>query len=248
MENNLDVYKNYTSTIMLANQDEDALTRWSIGYFRALLAPHLPQDRGARILEIGCGYGRNIIALQKLGYTNVRGIDISEEQIEYAAQRLGLANVAVEDAISGLAGQVKVYDVILLLDVLEHLELDYSVKLLKLIKSALRPRGVLLIQVPNALAPLSPNRYGDVTHLRAYTPSSMAQHLRMGGFIEIAHFELPPYIHGIASLIRRGLWASVVKPLIGVFMLIANSNRMGGIYTTNLLTVARREEGPSCAP
>lgn len=241
MDQDFDVYKNYTSTAMLVGQDEQALTRWSIGYFTANIEPHLPRKKDARILEIGCGYGRNIKALQKLGYTDVRGIDISEEQIEYAIQRLGLANVAVEDAINSLADTKEMYDAILLLDVLEHLELEYSVKLIQLIKSALKPGGVFVIQVPNAMAPLSPNRHWDITHLRAYTTHSMEQHLRLGGFSEMKHFELPPHIHGVASFIRRILWASLVKPLIGAFMLIANSDLMGGIYTTNMLTIVRRE-------
>ena len=193
------------------------------------------------MLEIGCGYGRNLKALQKLGFCNVRGIDISGEQVEYATRILGLNNVTVEDAIDCLADAKDTYDVILLLDVLEHLELDYSVKLIGLIKSGLKPGGVFIIQVPNGLAPLMPNRYGDITHLRAYTTHSMDQHLRLGGFTEIRNYELPPHVHGMTSLIRRILWAATIKPLIAVLMLVANGSVLGGIYTANMLTIARRE-------
>lgn len=236
-----DPYRNYTSTTNFAGQDETALTEWSIGYFIANIGQHLPKDKHARILEIGCGYGRNIRALQKLGYCDVRGIDISGEQVEYATRILGLSNVIVEDAVDSLADTKETYDVILLLDVLEHLELAYSVKLIGLIKSTLKPGGIFIIQVPNGLAPLMPNRYGDITHLRAYTTHSMDQHLRLGGFTEIRHYELPPYVHGMLSLVRRILWAAVIKPLIAVLMLVANGSVLGGIYTANMLTIAHRE-------
>ena len=192
MNTEFDVYKNYTSTAMLTAQDEAALTRWSIGYFAAYIGPHLPPERSARILDLGCGYGRHILALQDLGYSNILGVDISEEQIAYATSHLGLTNVQVGDAIAALEGEQGGYDVILLLDVLEHLELAYSVQLLKAIRRVLKPGGVFIIQVPNALSPLSPNRHWDITHLRAYTTHSMEQHLRLSGFTEMHHLELPP--------------------------------------------------------
>jgi len=241
MNNQFDVYKDYTSTSMLTGLDERELTQWSIGYFSANIGSHLPNNRDARIIEIGCGYGRNLQAMQKLGYDNVRGIDISEEQIAYARSRLGLTNVEVGDAVAALEGAEETYDAILLLDVLEHLELAYSVRLIQAVRSALKPGGIFVIQVPNAMSPLSPNRHWDITHLRAYTTHSMEQNLRLGGFSEMHHYELPAHVHGVASLIRRALWFAVVKPLISAYMLVANSNRMGGIYTMNMLTVARRK-------
>jgi 2-polyprenyl-3-methyl-5-hydroxy-6-metoxy-1,4-benzoquinol methylase len=233
-------YANYTSTAVLVGQDEAAVTRWSAGRFAASIAPHLPQNRSVHIIEIGCGYGRNIKALQELGYSNIRGVDISEEQIAYASNQLKLINVGVSDAVSALVGEEEVYDVILLLDVLEHLELSYSVQLIELVKRALKPGGVFIIQVPNAMSPLSPHRHWDITHLRAYTTHSMEQHLRLGGFTQMKHFELPPHIHGFFSFIRRGLWIIALKPLITAYMLIANGSTMGSTYTTNMLTVVQK--------
>lgn len=241
MDTKFDPFLNYTSTSMLTGQDEQALTQWSLGYFAANIQPHLPTNRDARIIEIGCGYGRYIKALQELDYTNVQGIDISKEQIDYATEKLGLVNVKHTDAMAYLADAWETYDAILLLDVLEHLELPYSVKLIQAIGAALKPGGAFVVQVPNALSPLSPNRHWDITHLRAYSTHSMEQHLRLGGFVEMRHFELPPHAHGVASTVRRLLWGALVKPLISAYMLVANSGLMGGIYTTNMLTVAHRK-------
>ena len=37
-----------------------------------------------RILDIGCGAGRTTIALYRLGYSKVRGVDLSRGMIEHA--------------------------------------------------------------------------------------------------------------------------------------------------------------------
>jgi len=244
VQTKFDPYENYTSTSVLTGLDEKKFTQWSDGYFSANICHHLPNDRNSRILEIGCGYGRNVLALNKRGYTNIVGIDISAAQIHYAKQVLNLKNVYQADAILAIEqfGEAK-WDAVLLLDVLEHLELEYSVELLRKIKAALAHSGTLIVQVPAAMSPLSPHRHGDVTHLRAYTAGSMDQHLRMGGFNRITHFEIPPHIHGPASLIRRTIWSLLLKPAIAAYMLAANGSMMGGIYTANMLTVAEQSEG-----
>lgn len=241
MLNRTDIYKHYTSTAMLIGIDEARLTKWSLGYFAKNILPHLPDNKEARILEIGCGYGRNIAALKDLGYKNVCGMDISEEQVAYACEKLGLDNVKMDDALNYLKNINYTYNAVLLLDVLEHLDIGYSIELLELIWSSLEEGGVLIIQVPNAMAPLSPNYQWDLTHQRAYTTHSMEQNLRLSSFTKMKHFEITPHIHGIPSLIRRLLWYIALKPLIEGFMLVANSSRMGGIYTTNFLTVAYKE-------
>ena len=241
MEQKFNPYLNYTSTAMLTGVDEDKLTRRSVEYFIKNIQPHLPSNRKSRIMEIGCGYGRHIKALQLLGYLNVMGIDISEEQVEYAKNKLGLNNVEVGDAVTILSENKEKYDAILLLDVIEHLELEYSIKLIKLIKFNLNANGVLIIHTPNAMTPLSPNRHWDVTHLRAYTTHSMEQTLRLGEFSKMIHFELLQPVTGIISFFQRMLWISLVRPLIVIYMLITQGFLMGGIFTINILTVAYRE-------
>jgi 2-polyprenyl-3-methyl-5-hydroxy-6-metoxy-1,4-benzoquinol methylase len=239
------IYENYISTAVFVGTDEITLTRWTEGYIRSHIAPFLPDNKSARILEIGCGYGRNLKALSNIGYSNINGIDISESQIEYASNQLDLDSVHCSDAISFLNGQDVSYDVILMLDVMEHLDVEYSIELCRLIHCSLSQDGIFILQVPNAMAPLSPYRHWDITHLRAYTTHSMEQTLRLGGFSRISHFELPPHIHGIASLVRRVAWAAFIKPIISCFMLLANSDRLGGIYTLNMLSVARKSSSQS---
>ena len=235
------IYKNYTSTAVFSSEEEAAaFTAWGDLYFRRRVMPHLPVDKEVAILEIGCGYGRYLVTLAKLGYQNVYGIDISEEQIRYAQQQLRLTNVAQADAIDFLATHTQRYTTILLLDVLEHVELDYAITLLKKAAQALPAGGKIIIQVPNAMAPMSPNYHGDVTHVKLYSTRTMGQLLSMSGFRRFNHFELPPIPHSFKSRIRSLLWKGLLKPAIKGFLLTANGESMGGIYTSNFLTVATK--------
>ena len=237
-----DPYRSYTSTSMLAGEQEQAVTAWSHGYFRQLILPHLPSNKDAGVLELGCGYGRHIKTLLDSGYKDVVGIDTSEEQVAYAREKLGLADVYFGDAAEFLEQNRRQYDAVLLIDVLEHLDNAYAVRLVRLIHEAMTDGGVFIIHVPNALAPLAPYRHWDITHQRAYTNHNMNQTLLLGGFTlaKIRHFELPPYVHGLKSAVRRRLWSYVIKPAITAFMLGAYGDSMGGIYTINRLTVARK--------
>lgn len=235
----IDLYENYTSTSVLNGVNEVELTKNSSIYFKKNILKHLPNNQRINILEIGCGYGRYTKTMDELGYKNVKGIDISKEQINYAENVLGLKNVEVADALEYLDKNEK-YDLIFLMDVLEHLESNYAVLLLRKIYNNLNTNGKFIIHVPNGLAPLSPPFYGDITHVRAFSVDSMSQILRMAGFNSFNHFPLPPLVVGIKSFIRRAVWSLVINPLIKAFLKISNGSTSGGIYTSNLLTVATK--------
>ena len=239
---NNDIYKNYTSVAVFANEEEEAaFSTWGERYFKSRIYPHLPTDQDANILEIGCGYGRYLSVLARLGYTNTYGIDISEEQIAYAQEHLHLTNVAQADALTFLTTRADRYHAVLLIDVVEHLTVDYAVELLGRVRQYLHPGGRLIIQVPNAMAPLSPNYHGDVTHVKLYSPRTMGQLLTMSGFRRFQQHELAPIPHGLKSRARALLWKGLLKPAIKGYLLTANGESMGGIYTSNFLTVAVTE-------
>lgn len=237
------LFEKYTSTVVLANAEEAALTKTSFRNFEKHILPLLPSDRRACILDIGCGYGRYLMALDLAGYRDVHGIDVSEEQIRYAQERLGLQNCACVDALEFLGGRVCAYDAILLLDVMEHLDLGYAIALCSAVQRALRPGGVLIVQVPNAVSPLCPHLYADVTHQRAFTTDSVEQALRMGGFHNFRHFATPTPVHGLKSFIRRMICEVIVNPLLKAYFLVVVGSTRGGIYTPNLLTITKKPSG-----
>lgn len=149
------------------------------------LQPLLPPDRGAKCLDIGCGMGFAMLALRDLGFQNVAGIDIDRAQVGAAARR-GLAVDRVADTSAYLLARPRTYDVILLLDVLEHVAVMEQIHLLQAIHSALRAGGRIIVQVPNANSPLASRwRYIDYTHTSSFTEHSLAFVLANAGFINI---------------------------------------------------------------
>src|SRR5262249_23225870 len=141
-----------------------------------------------------------------LGYRRAEGVDVSPEQVSLA-HRLGLPNVLQGDILDFVSRLRAELDVVLLIDVLEHIDKQGTLDLLDAIREALRPGGTLVIHVPNAEGIFGMRvRYGDFTHETAYTAQSMAQVLRVCGFEHIQTFEERPIVHGVKSLVRNWLW------------------------------------------
>ena len=234
------LFDRYTSTSSLAHVDEATVLKWSYSYFKTHYSRFLPTDKKANVLEIGCGYGRYLKALSDMGYVNCRGIDISQEQILYAKNTLNLSNVEKADALDWMENKDAEFDCILALDILEHLDNDYLLNLGEAIYKALKPGGRVIIQVPNGISPMNPIRYGDLTHVRAFTESSIRQFLIYGGFELEGIYDIPPHIYSVVSAVRFILWAIVLKPLLHVFARIAHGSLANGVYTQNFIFVGKK--------
>jgi SAM-dependent methyltransferase len=235
------LYRRYTSTTVLPDgTDAGALLAWSRAYFEAHVAPWLPADRDAAVAEVGCGWGRYLAALAAAGYARCEGVDVSEEQVTYARETMRLTNVVRGDAVAWLEARPARFDCVLALDVLEHLDTDTLVALASAAREALRPGGRFVVHVPNALAPLSPLRYADLTHVRAFTAGSLAQLFRAAGLVPRAFRETAPHGRGAAATLRRIVWKGLLRPAVHGWMLAANGDAMGGIYTANVVAVAER--------
>ncbi|WP_326523291.1 class I SAM-dependent methyltransferase [Sphingomonas sp.] len=122
-------------------------THWWYRARRDILADYvaryagLPKD--ARVLEIGCGTGHNLPMLASFG--EVDAIEIDEAAREIASQRLG--KPVGSAPLPELEGVPKgSYDMIAVLDVIEHI--DDDVAALKAMAEALKPGGRILIAVP----------------------------------------------------------------------------------------------------
>jgi SAM-dependent methyltransferase len=121
-------------------------THWWYRARRDILADYLAREaklpRGARILEIGCGTGHNLPMLARFGQVDAIEIDASARGI--ASERLGKP---VGDApLPELPGVDEKYDLIAVLDVVEHIADDVGA--LKGMAARLKPGGRILITVP----------------------------------------------------------------------------------------------------
>lgn len=109
----------------------------------ALIARAVKPPKGARILEIGCGTGHNLGMLGQFG--DVDAIELDEAARDVASARLGRPVLGAR--LPGLEGVPEAsYDMVALLDVLEHVEQDRES--LASIAKRLKPGGAILITVP----------------------------------------------------------------------------------------------------
>ena len=217
----------------------DSLFAGNAPYIRANVRPLLPTRLDARIIDLGCGNGCYLHFFRQWGYTNLVGIDTSAEQVAMA-HRLGITGV-VQDTINDfLTRPQPPADVVLLMDVLEHLTLDETLTLMDQILALLNPGGILLMHVPNAEGLFGMRiRYGDLTHEQSFTRSSMRQLLMAAGFDTQSCYEDKPVIHGLTSLIRRLIWE--VGTLHYRLLLLAETGAGNAILSQNMLVVAKKK-------
>jgi 2-polyprenyl-3-methyl-5-hydroxy-6-metoxy-1,4-benzoquinol methylase len=174
----LDYFEHYQGV-----NDLSAAGRRSLWFhYRKLFAPLLPQDRGARILDFGCGAGLLVEWLVRdMGYRDVTGVDADAGQVAFA-RHIDLPVEHAEDATGWLARRGQ-FDAVILKDVLEHVPDGEDHALLLALNAALRAGGTLILTVPNANSAFAPRyRYIDPTHQRSYTEHTLAYALRQAGF------------------------------------------------------------------
>jgi len=176
---------------------------WRQRYIRK----YLHESKEIKIVELGCGLGHNLYALKRLGYVDLQGIDISQEQIGIAREHLKGVELLAANAFDFLPKQKEKYDMIIMFDLLEHMKKDEAFEICKLSHNILRGGGRLFIRTPNALNPLSLcSIYEDFTHENPYTKRSLRELLIFVGFTRIE-------IIGVKSrniLLRPLTWLSAI--------------------------------------
>ncbi|MGV7227607.1 MAG: class I SAM-dependent methyltransferase [Nitrospirales bacterium] len=209
----------------------------------------LPEHFNANIIDAGCGNGSLVYWLQKKGYINACGVDGGMVQIA-EGKSLGINNLETADLVSHLEERSETFDVIFLRDVLEHFHKEDVLPLLKTCRSALRPGGRLVIQVPNGTSPFVGRvLFGDFTHETAYTESSLSQLFQVSGYQD---FSVKPFSPVIRKITWRSLFSQSGRRAIGrklawvvvsrmyAFMLFAEIGRHTIVSTFNLIATALR--------
>jgi len=136
---------------------------------------YFPDNRHAKLLDIGIGRGEMLTCMKNWGYCDYFGIDISPSTVKFC-KSMGLNCSLVADSNAFLLEHPGQYDVITLIDVLEHISKCEVVSFVKALNSALKFGGILIIQVPNSQAPDAQlHRYNDITHEVGYIEHSLSQ-------------------------------------------------------------------------
>jgi SAM-dependent methyltransferase len=141
----------------------------------ACIRSSLPHYAGMRLLEIGCGTGIVLNALERMGFI-CTGLDVNAQALVYARKRT--KGQLIRRSIFGYTTATK-YDVIGAFDVLEHIGDD--VKFLQICHRLLAPKGYILLTVPAGRWLWSRT---DVAsgHQRRYEEAELRHKLERAGF------------------------------------------------------------------
>lgn len=215
---------------------------------RELLGP----IEGRRVVDIGCGTGFVLAALQRAGALTC-GVDMHMSVLGHARSRTGALLVCHDAASVPLARQ---FDIAMLCDVIEHAQDDAGV--LHAAAATVVPGGAVVVTVPANPALWSPldEVYG---HKRRYTHRMLTAALQRAGLTVVAvrRFNAllyPPQLiqrHALrrlsasadrAEILRRGLQpppAPVDAVLRVVSRLEIPLSRLSPPFGTSLVAVAR---------
>lgn len=198
-------FKNWTS----ADHGKD-----ESGWFSALFRD-LGVNGPATILEVGFGQGSFLDWARSQGH-GIWGLEILPEMVDRARAR-GHAVMLCAINESGLSESM--FDLIVAIDVAEHLSLGELQVFLETARRLLKPGGRMVLRFPNGDSPFfGMHQYGDVTHKSWLSRSAIEQICGPLGFavvrairLRIDHTDLVPRVkHWIVLLLR---W--LIETLIG---------------------------------
>jgi 2-polyprenyl-3-methyl-5-hydroxy-6-metoxy-1,4-benzoquinol methylase len=159
-------------------------------------------SKTSRIFDMGCGSGSLLKGLKDAGYTNVIGMDLSEEQVNMAHE-FGVSEVVLGDAMQFFRGSEEQFDIITGMDIIEHFTKDELVELLQLIQSKLKKGGMAIFRTPNMDAPIATAfAIGDFTHENYLNASSAEQVMLSCGFVDV---NVKPSFMRVNGFLKEGL-------------------------------------------
>jgi SAM-dependent methyltransferase len=149
---------------------------WFVGRRRIVLnvlERYLKHGERLDVLDAGCGGGATTDSLAKYG--NVTGLELEEVAVEYAHER---GRNVIQGSIETLPFENGSFDLVLALDVIEHLPNDLQA--LQELHRVLRPEGRLLVTVP-ALEMLWSGHDEANGHYRRYTADELRRQVELAG-------------------------------------------------------------------
>lgn len=170
---------------------------WHISKRRAMqnLIRKYNLSTSPKILDIGCGAGKNLEELKKFGTTY--GLDSSTEAIKYCRKR-GLKNLVLGKA-EKVPFASNSFNIITILDVLEHTN---DQETLKEMNRLLKKDGLLIVTVP-ALPWLWSDWDKVLHHKRRYTLKKVKDTLESNNFRVIKIFYLYSFLVIPAFIVRK---------------------------------------------
>jgi glycosyltransferase involved in cell wall biosynthesis len=184
---------------------------------------------GESILDCGSGSGTLLLFLPQK--TKATAMDISKANVEFSKKIRPGAKGITGSIITKIPGKEK-YDVIFLIEVIEHLPKPEQHHVLRNIYAALKPGGRLVLTTPNyrsiwpiiekIWSKLNPVDYNE-QHINKYNPTTITRVLAEAGFGPIktsTFFFIAPFLAVISEKLARAALGAEYSLAPGIGQLI----------------------------
>jgi SAM-dependent methyltransferase len=236
-------YDNYGGWKRWAADEFGKFTRQDGSYFAAELSRcGVAALERMHVLEIGFGNGSFAGWAVQQGAV-YRGVELLSDQVLRGREN-GFDVHPLALPLCAQAG-VETQDLVLALDVFEHVDQAALIDMLGSVHGVLKPGGLVVARVPSGDSPFSRSiQHGDLTHRITLGSSAVHQLAASTGFVveQVREPAFPLRGFGAASLIRRGLVKGARRlayPLISRLL-------MGGgplVLTPNMIFSLRKRQG-----
>jgi 2-polyprenyl-3-methyl-5-hydroxy-6-metoxy-1,4-benzoquinol methylase len=177
-------YKAHFDRINPGRYSEEVFKAQCIAFEEELTAL-LPDNKNAAIVEVGPGYGHLVRWLASKGYSNLLAVERDEGLADGLREHgvLSPERVIAADARQWFREHEGKVDLVVLCDVIEHLNHADGRELLECIHHSLNVGGRVWLRTPNMANVLGAySRYIDLTHEVGYTEWSVLALLEQAGF------------------------------------------------------------------
>lgn len=153
-------------------------------YARRFAELLLGQDRRRSVLDVGCADGVLLAFFKSQGFSNLTGVDINEQLLARARRNVDAEFVAAEASEFLRSGRQ--FDIVFLLNVLEHIERDRVFDFMKQVRASIKPGGFAVVTTPNMSNVMAAGTLAyDITHSIGLTEHSLEQLARIVGFRDV---------------------------------------------------------------
>jgi len=148
----------------------------------------LPNDKSAKIVDLGCSEGLSLEWLYESGFNNLTGVDSDDFAVGIAKKRFENCNNSVEITCSDLIGFIESLpensvDMFTMFNVIEHIPKEKLINFGSAVYRALKKEGSIILQTGNMENPFNIGLFSrDITHHILFTRNSLQQMFVLAGF------------------------------------------------------------------